>query len=174
MEKRLRKNESNLIASGFATMLFGVWLVAKSILGAFLLSEDSGTTAADVETNEFALKLEQESNLVILLLIVLLLLFAFLVLGVFLRIYIGRSADADAKGRKKKGWAYIVWAIILAALDTFGVVNTWRAVSRLNLLSTIVSSVLDLASLGALIDLIISAINVKRLRKALAVQAQGI
>ena len=172
MEKKLRKYESNLIASGFATVLFGIWLVAKALLGAFLIT--SNNQAADtldipsevLETNSDAF------GLIMIVLIVAVM--AILLVGVLIRIYIGRSADADAKGRKKKGWAYVVWAIILAAGDIYGIINTWMTVSRINLVSTLFSSLLDIASLVALIDLIISAIYVKKLRKALAARAQEI
>ena len=172
MEKKLRKNESNLIASGFATILFGIWLEAKSLLGAFLVTSNS--EVADTLDFSDALKEEDPGAMLIVMLILLAVVVGILLAGVLLRIYIGRSADADAKGRKKKGWAYVVWAIILAVFDIIGIASTWLAVSRLNLFSTIVTSLVDIASLAALIDLIISAINVKRLRKALALEAAAV
>ena len=172
MEKKLRKYESNLIASGFATILFGIWLVAKSLLGALLITSNSDAADSIDITDEMERNPEALAILIVLMIVALMIV---LIIGVVVRIYIGRSADADAKGRKKKGWAYVVWAIILAAVDIYGIATTWMAVSRINLMSTIFTSVLDVASLAALIDLIISAINVKRLRKALSAAAvQGI
>ena len=172
MEKKLRKYESNLIASGFATIIFGVWLVAKSLLGTFLITTNS-EAADSLALSDDVIENHPEAFAIIILILIAILL-GTLLIGVLMRVYIGRSADADAKGRKKKGWAYVVWAIILAAADIVGIAGTWMTVSRINLLSTILTSLLDLASLAALIDLIISAINVKRLRKALSATVQEI
>ena len=170
MEKKLRKNESNLIVSGFATLLFTGWTVAKTFLTAFLGSEDT-EMAEELDFAELGeLGPAAESVATTLLVLIALIMLAIVILDVSLRIYIARSADAEGKGRKKKSWLYVVFAVILVVINIINIAGVWMTIADQGLFAVVVATLIEVASTAALIEVIVSAVNVKRLRKALAAQ----
>lgn len=170
MEKKLRKNESNLIVSGFATLLFTGWTVAKTFLTAFLESEET-EMAEELDFSELGeLAPAAESFAAAFLVVFTLIVLAIVVLDIFLRIYIARCADAEGKGRKKKSWLYVVLAVILIVFNAVNIAGVWLTIADKGLFAVIVATLIETASTAALIEVVVSAINVKRIRKALAVQ----
>ena len=88
----------------------------------------------------------------------------FMVLDLILRLYVGLSAGAESRG-KNKGAAYIVIAIILTLLSMTGIAGIF--LRKMNVPDMIVSLFIEMTSLYAFIELIVSAIILKRYRKIL-------
>ena len=89
-----------------------------------------------------------------------------------LRLYIGRSAVLDGRRLKKKRFTYVVLAIIIAASLTSNLVQRCILLSSEDavlwgdvMASANVSVIVDITSLMALIEMIVAAIMVRRLRK---------
>ena len=95
-------------------------------------------------------------------------------LDVGLRFYVGLSARAEARG-KKKSRAYIVVAALMAAgnlLIFLGALLLAASVSGAapdNILDTAVSTIVDITAQITLIELVLTARRVQRLRKLLSV-----
>ena len=160
MDKKLRKRENLLVDAGKGVILFAVWSVAKVNLylgmSSFIL-EELQKAALEYGVSEKVLLLLMGSLLAVILL---------WMLGS--RLYIGLNAIAEGKG-KKKGWAYLVLTAVLLLTDmqTFWQVNLVSILfsGLKNAFSMSVSFVLELVSLYMLLELLICAIRVKRLRK---------
>ena len=95
-------------------------------------------------------------------------------LDVGLRFYVGLSARAEARG-KKKSRAYIIVAALMAAgnlLIFLGALFLAASVSGAapdNILDTAVSTIVDITAQITLIELVLTARRVQRLRKLLSV-----
>ena len=109
--------------------------------------------------------------------------FFILFLDLLLRFYIGKSAYADGRARKRKRVIYVIVAIIMAVAFANGI---WATVSNLfigepteqsegveYMRGVLTSVLLDMTSLLALIELIVSAIQVRRLRKELGIEVKN-
>lgn len=161
----LRRCCDTLSTSGAAIIAFSFWDLAKALLSSIYGS------SAPVENEALAQRLQsiieamgdRRNALLIVLVFALLLLTQ---LALVLRFYVGLSARAEARG-KQKGWAYVVLAEIMASMSAVlmiaGVLLSQSASSAVGL---IVTGAIELTSLFAYIDLIRSAIMVKRLRRA--------
>jgi uncharacterized protein YqgC (DUF456 family) len=89
-----------------------------------------------------------------------------------IRLYIGLSATAEGKG-KNKGWLYLaVTAVVMAAelqlaWSSFGIdrILAGEALEINAIINTIISFFMELASAYVLLELLISGVRVKLLRK---------
>ena len=164
MEKELRKRQSHLTQAGTGVMLFAAWRVISInlYLGFGMIPVEMIREAAA----EFGLN---EKFFLIFLII--------LVAGVLLwqlsiRMYIGLSATAEGKG-KTKGWLYLaVTGLVMAAeiqlaWGAFGIdrILTGEVLEIYAIVSTIISFIMELASAYVLLELLISGVRVKLLRK---------
>ena len=87
-----------------------------------------------------------------------------------LRFYVGLCAHAEARG-KRKSWAYVIIAGVMAAMSaTLVVMGLLAAGSTDNALGFLAAGLIELTSLLAYVDLIRSAVVVKRLTRR---QRQG-
>ena len=161
---KLRRYRDTLSTSGLAIIVFGIWDIAKAILssvyGANLQVNDEETMSAVTEAiREFGAK--HETLLIILAFAVLVSLF----LSVVLRYYVGLCAHAEARG-KRKGWAYVVIAGIMAFMSAvLLLLGLMLSKNSFSLFRYIITGTIELTSLFAYIDLIRSAIIVKRLTR---------
>ena len=154
--KQLRKYQSSLMISGTGVILFGAWSIAKVIL-LIVYKPELITDALTEPIDAF---------FVVTLVVVLALT---LVPNLLLRMYVGLSAHAVARGRKR-GYAYIVIAWGMALLP---VVST---VVRLVLLfqsgdlhadivaDDVIVSLVDVASTTALVEVAVSGMRIKKLQ----------
>ena len=156
MEKELRKQQNLLVDAGIGVIMFGIWGVAK--INMYLAMSSEFAEAIQSTTQAFEL---DEPFLVkgfwILIAIS-------LVISLSLHLYIGLSAVADGKG-KKKGNAYILLtaALLVSNLQ----VNRYAYSGGLQQINTnsVMGLLLDMASLYVMVELLITAIRVKKLRK---------
>jgi hypothetical protein len=164
MEKELRKRQSHLTQAGTGVMLFAAWRVISInlYLGFGMIPVEMIREAAA----EFGLN---EKFFLIFM--------AALVAGVLLwqlsiRMYIGLSATAEGKG-KTKGWLYLaVTGLVIAAelqiaWEAFDIerILAGEALEIHAIISAIISFIMELASAYVLLELLISGICVKLLRK---------
>lgn len=161
MERKLRKQQSLLVDAGTGVILFGVWSVAKINLYLGLspiFLEALHIMARDIEMDEKLL-------IGILWFVVA----VWLVAEMSVRLYIGMSAIAEGKGQKK-GSLYLV---VAAALLSTTLSQAWKtfgpealAISNIGM-SLILSFCMELISIYVILELLITGIRVKRLKKQL-------
>ena len=174
-ETKLRKYEYALVISGVGVIAFGLWSIVKAAIYFILIPLDelgSSTQMLDEMGGLQSLGLtDRETGY----LIAAAALFALLV-DFVLRLYVGRSAVIDGRRLKKKRFAYVIWAMFIAAGLVLSVITravemglgksgTWDYV----IASANVSVVVDLTSLLAVIEMIVAAIMVRRLRRELGI-----
>ncbi len=165
---KLRRSRDALSISGRAIVAFGLWDIARAFLSS-AYGSSLGQNDEEIERVFADFDIENMELLAIIALIVLVLLF----LSIFLRFHVGLAAHSEARG-KKKGWGYVVLAAVMALNNTaLAIVSyTFLFVTRsyLSLAGTLITSIIDLTSIYAYVDLIRSAITVKRLTVC---QAEG-
>ena len=164
MEKKLRKLQSHLAQAGMGVMLFAAWRVISInlYLGFGMIPVEMIREAA----TEFGL------NEKFFLIFMVALVAGVLLWQLSIRMYIGLSATAEGKG-KNKGWLYLaVTAVVMAAeiqlaWEAFDIdrILAGEVLEIYAIVSTIISFIMELASAYVLLELLISGICVKLLRK---------
>lgn len=178
---RLRKYQNRLTVSGTAVIAFGVWGIIRAAL--FFLTQSVDIIKALGIEHEVK-KLEGELPGVDIRFISsgIFLGFVFLImaLDVLLRYYIGRSAILEGRGLKKKSIVYIVIAVIMIIILIIGFIPDSAigiqvdASGSYNIINTALTTrLLDLSSLLALLETVISAIRVRQLRDKLGITIIG-
>ncbi len=179
---KLRKYENILAISGVAVIAFGMWTIIKSAFYLLLQPFDIEIFIPPEQLAE--MEAEMGPNVDILTSGVIVgAIFFILFLDLLLRFYIGKSAYADGRARKRKRVIYVIVAIIMAVAFANGI---WATVSNLfigepteqsegveYMRGVLTSVLLDMTSLLALIELIVSAIQVRRLRKELGIEVKN-
>lgn len=167
---KLRKYEHILAISGAGVIAFGLWSIVKAVIYVILspVSQFSQVfTEEDMAQLNIANVGEREADIALIVLI----LFG-MVLDVLLRIYVGRRAISEGRFNRKRRFVYVVLAFFIAVGMLMQLVrrlvflfgpgsDPMPAVIR----AMSVSWIVDVTSLLALIELIIAAIMVRRLRK---------
>ncbi len=164
MDERLyRKNTDTLAILGWGVILFCVWSIVKTI-AMYVTSADEVKSLLKEVTG-----LKHIDNSILIML------FAFfgtiVAVDVFMRIYVGLTARAVARG-KKKGVGYIVVTYLLIiiyiveiAVDIYMVFHPSE--SDESILTLVVNAFINISSLITLIELVIYSTKVRRsLRKA--------
>lgn len=154
-QARLRRDRDTLMVAGGGVMAFGFWSVIKSI--SFLLFNTDYVREQLGDTGEVPEGL----------LLALTYLFVGLVLlaDLAFRLFIGRSARAEAGGRRR-GWVYLAAAGILCVMYAVSVPAAFALGGTTDLLDTVISALVDLTSAVMLLELIIAAVRVKREQRA--------
>lgn len=160
MEKELRKHQNHLVDAGLGVILFAVWTVVRVnlYLGFVTIPMD------DLYKVSEEIGIDGKYFLIFLLVV----LAAVLLWQLVIRLYIGLSANAEGKG-KKKSWLYLAIAamLLLAELQT-----SWQAfgVERIMAgeevsMEMVMAICMEAASMYVLLELLISGVRVKLLRK---------
>ena len=168
-QRKLRKYEHNLVISGAGIILFGTWSVVKAAI--FFLATPLGSLP-DYFTDDLQASLEdaQVPDVVVIYFVVAFILL-FLLLGLMLRLFIGRAAIQEGRRIRRRRPVYIVLAIVVG----IGLVSStiirflpgqksgmmWEGVAG----SPAVSVFVDATSLLCVVELVVSAIMVRRLRR---------
>ena len=166
MEKELRRQQSILSASGTAVALFGVWSVVKTILFAFLGPSNMNIPKDTANPMEEALSKMNPADLEIFVLIVLGIALVVMVVDLALRLYVGFSARAEAKG-KKKSVVYLVFVVISLILSVLSVISLLQTTYVTSPLDSIASIVVEATSAFSLISLFVASVRLRKLRKQL-------
>lgn len=152
-QREYRKHKDNLVTSGFAVIIFGVWNVMRMIMRAITNTEaiNNLINAAEGLLNEFTVTL--------LIVMMALIMTSFILLFM---VYIGVSARLEGKG-KRKGYLYVILAVVLLVLEFLNTLSdllnvldeTYANVERISLL-------LDFAALYAITTLVRSIYKVRK------------
>lgn len=153
MSGKIRKCRSVLVYAGIGTMIFAVWSVIKLALLFIFDSEDSQKLLD-------ALEVQQEIRIPIEIATVI-----FMALGALVFFFVGKAAVREGKGRKR-GFGYIVFACVLAAVVLLGIIEEFSTETvRISAYETIGSALIDISSLIALCDIIYYGIRLKTAEK---------
>ena len=149
-EIKMRRYQNLLTVSGLGVIIFGLWSVLKTILLLFL--------------KEGILKELPDDTIVRVIV------FAFLggvlLVEFLIRLFVGLSARAEGFG-KKKGYAYIVVAILMALASVASLVLLFFDTNDQPIGELIVSVIVEATSLVVTIELLVAAFTVKKLKKEL-------
>ena len=171
-QKKLRRYEHSLVISGAGIIVFAAWNIIKAVLY-FVLTplEEVANSLTDEQIQMYALTEYSKETLAYILIAVILLL---LVLSLALRYYIGRAAIQEGRRIRKRSPLYIVLAIILCSFLIDGTIINGFVLSAddkvaMGLYENARASIfVDITSILCLIEMIVSAIMVRRLRKGAA------
>lgn len=150
LQLRLRKNQSDLAAIGLGVIAFGVWSVIKTVLGVAL---DPENYLASFEGDRY------------MLLAFWIILGGALAIDLALRLFIGRSAIAEGKGKKRRA-GYIVLALLMAVLS-FVLLTVGLILQGTSSFTgtAVVTMVVELTSDVLLLEMCISAIRIRRIKR---------
>lgn len=162
MQRELRKYENSLSVSGLVVILFGLWSVLK--LGLRLVFSTLGLMNP---TEDTIVDPEIQKGFLYLAIAIL----AVLILELGLRLYIGLTARAESRG-KKKTVVYLIIAVLLAAYSVYSLVALIRSFAAVDFFESLVSVLVELSGLFALAELIFSSIKVKQIRKKMEEEAE--
>jgi hypothetical protein len=160
LEIQLRKNMDTLKIVGKGVIVFGIWTIIKVVLYSTLQWDSIYESMADEELTR------GETLLVYVFLL-------FIIFGsdIAIRLYVGCSAIAEGRGRRKRP-VYIVAAFILLIFSV-----AWTVLSVLpaddtyqSPLDTVMTVIVEATSCITLLEMCLSAIRVRRLRRRLAEQ----
>lgn len=161
MRDELRKQRDTLAISGLAIIVFCVWNFVKASLISSLGMERTATMSEERAAELFDL-IERNIEVAVLVIVVIAL---SMIASIFLRIYVGLSAVAEGRG-KRRGGLYVFFAILLVISEVTAIVLVVVAGRWLGVLEYVVGSlIIDLTSVFALVEVIRSAIKVKRLSR---------
>lgn len=155
-EVKLRRFENLLVLSGSGVIIFGLWSCVKAVLGMIFKTDDIVEAFGGDVFVRF------------------LVIFIYIVIGIFLlidlglRVFIGLSARREGLG-KKKSFVYVIFAILLTIASSYSTVDTIISEfqSTETLLEMLVTVFVEITSLIVMIEMIVSAFVVKKLRKEL-------
>ncbi len=172
-ERKLRKYEHALVISGAGTILFGAWSVVKAV--AFSIMSPLTILASVIPGDDLdALHDVGLSNTAVSV-VALVMILLVLLIGLALRYYIGRAAIQDGRRIRRRRPVYIVFAVILSMTLVSSIFWNYieaspdeTATKTLDAMS--VSVIVDITSFLCLLEMIVSAIFVRKLRKRLGVQ----
>lgn len=164
MEKELRKQRHLLVEAGTGVVLFAIWSIAR----VNLFFGFSPLTINDLK--EAAEKFDIDVKFFVIFMLTITV--AILLWQLSIRLYIGLSASAEGKG-KSRGYAYLVLAAVLLVMDIQIGWHTFveeRILAGEEMSMNLFTSIsLEVASLCVLLELLISGIRVKILRKKMKV-----
>ena len=149
MNAKIRKREINLITLGSGVILVGLWIFLKFALTLL------------IHGNEIE---EEFPSVVIFWANVILWIIAALIL--LMSLYIGLSARAEGKG-KKKTIVYLILSGVMACFDLIIVILDAYLLfaPTSDIFNVIVTLIIDATVLVMLVELIVNAVGVRRLRK---------
>jgi hypothetical protein len=161
----LRRSQNTLIVVGSGTILFSVWTVVKT-LGVLFLLKDESVAVVKKAIDETGIILSDQQVFCIVLVIMLVIMLLFLAV----RTFIGLSAISEGRGfRMRKG--YLILAVIMIILSTAAAaINFFSARSQEYFVAfsnndSLPAHIIELTSMIMLVELVFSAIRIRRVRK---------
>lgn len=157
---KLRRCQNTLSVVGTGIILFAAWSLVKTIGTLFVLQDDSGQPKI-VEMRQKAAALTDAEFYLLVLAMALII----MSLEVILRIYVGLSAKAEARGSKRRP-LYLIMAGILV-LESIGVLVTsltdlfaGHEEDPRQVLTTVI---IESTSLIMIIEMIVAAVQIRHL-----------
>ncbi|MBQ3264154.1 MAG: hypothetical protein IJH07_00110 [Ruminococcus sp.] len=149
MDAKRRRLENNLYTIGTGIIAFGFWSFAKFALNYMLLGSDSYVDPAE----------EYRTTAIVFI-------WAFSALSPLVYLWIGLSARAESRGKRKRILYLIMTGIIVAFSVLVIVVDLIAlAYSDVGILRVIITMIIDLTRMIFLIELLASSVSLRRLRR---------
>ncbi|MCR5106754.1 MAG: hypothetical protein K6B28_01180 [Lachnospiraceae bacterium] len=163
MEKKIRYYKYVLYYSGLAVIAFGVWDIVQTFIITYYDDELINFIIEDVGNEALTI-----SDIKVIIVVVIALMGLIEIAG---RAYIGLNAVKAAKGEKRSD-AYIVFAILYSSIVIISyfieILDNFKE-SRYDIIFYTVRIIICLTSVFGLIEIIISALKIKRLQKEISV-----
>ena len=154
---KYRRLRNLLSTSSFGVIIFGLWSIIRSVL--YVLFSRESQKEIDMTVSETG----AESSDVLMVIVILML--VILGLEIALRLFVGLSARAESKG-KKKSIAYVIVAGILIPFYVMSVIYSIASTDYINgVVDNIITIIMDITSTLALIELFVAAISIRVMRK---------
>lgn len=152
MEAYIRRNESLLIYSGMATIVFGFWNIAKVFMLRFM----------DPKKMIKFMNIDMEIDETLLLNIGFGVVLFFLILGMGIRLFVGLRAIEEGRG-KKRSISYIVLAVIQVCAGLYSAMsNLLNYHEWIDYTEQFTTVILEITSCFAYFGIIIAAIRLRR------------
>lgn len=167
MERELRRNQNLLYCVGTGVIMFGLWNVIKGIVTIFLQRDE---LILLFETIKASLTPDKADYFVSTFTLVCIIIGIIIGVLLLMHICVGLSARKEGMGRRKKDRvAYLVVAVILMVLTAATVVLEIPTLfkSPEGLLDEIVTVIVDVTCLVVIIELIVTGIKVRKLKRKL-------
>ena len=163
---RLRKAQNTLMVVGSGTILFSLWSLFRMAASFFMLRNETMAALREwIHMDD--IELEEDMVLAVLIIVIA----ALSVALIAIRAYVGLSAIAEGRGRKKSR-LYLVLAFFMIVSSVISVKDIFfppnnvmltGAFAQDNSLSTII---IELTSSVMLLEMIVSAFTVRKLRRS--------
>ena len=149
MDAKIRKIEINLITLGTCVIIFGVWTLVKLIISYLFINTEGFTDL----TSEQAL-------------ISYIIIWAFVAVSFLLNCYVGLSARALGKGKKRNSFFLVVAGTIVFFRTIIVAAEIAMAIfSDTGFISLITSAFIDSTTIVILIELMVNSIRLKNIGK---------
>lgn len=142
----IRRHQNNLIYGGMAVILFTVWFIAKCIVIEFIHPVKLPP----------GIDLDPEVERIIIYVIAVIL----MVMDLLVRVYIGRSAIAEGRGKLKKKPTYIVVCALFLLINSIAYYCYFKMAGR-DILEDIPDIIIDMTAHLVLIQIIVSAVKLR-------------
>ena len=168
----IRRSQNTLIVVGTGTILFSVWTVIKT-LGSLVLLKDELIAVIKKAITESGFVIPDQYIFYIGLALVLILTILFLAV----RTFIGLSAVSEGRGFRRKN-GYLILAVIMIILNiaviiiNFVSVNSQESIGVLSNDNSLSAQIIELTSIIMLVELVFSAIRIRRVRKRVSQSAE--
>ena len=177
----IRKHKDTLIIVGKGVVAFGLWSIIKSIAYSFLEKDEffkfMNEAVGEIEALEPEIgRLFVYAFSVIFFIIV----YSLLSCDIVFRIYVAKSAGAEAFGTlKKKRNTYLVIAGFMAFMSLLSILRVPFTIFKgefeeaEDIIDIIATTIVELTSFITLTELMVSAVKIRRLRAGLEQQNTG-
>lgn len=158
LQIELRKNQDTLKIVGLGVMAFGVWSIVKTIL---YTTAQWSSIAEEIAV--------QEANETLVKMLYIFMIAVTIAVEIAIRLYIGRSAIAEGKGKRKRpGYIAVAFLITLIGLSlTLTAIVAPGIHIELNL-DLLVSLFVEITSAAITFEMCWAAIRIRKLRRQLA------
>lgn len=153
LQVRKRRLQDTLIIAGDGVIAFSAWALVKSAL--FLMLADEG------RMNQLFGSIDEELKV-----------YVFVIVGIMVcidlavRVFVGMSARAEARG-KKKGVFYLVVAVLAGLVNAYSaVVTTLGMAYTLSSFDTVVTVAVELTAFVAVATVVYCSVRLRSLDKA--------
>lgn len=159
---KIRKSQNTLIVVGTGTVLFGVWTALKMIGSLFMLKAETIEAMRKLADGG----LDQFTDKQVFAIILGLALFVTLIL-LFLRTYIGLSALAEGRGRRRSK-VYIPIAVLIICVTLLSFVFNFLSVTGEKVYGALTPDtsfsgmIIEMTSIIMLVEMVVSAIRIRR------------
>lgn len=157
MDAKIRKLENNLVTVGSGVVIFSLWSLLRMIVYFIVLGDTLLVNLTPLE-----------------ILFAMTFIWGVIIIDCVIRCFIGLSARSEGYGNKKR-LVYVVLACIVFVNYTllFAMEIVFIVLDSFDLVTLVVTIVIDLTSNLFVLDMIVSSIRLRRLRKQIAAEKEG-